>query len=242
MSIANPELMRWLLSLRQQVELTNPTFAELNPIGWPIPFFGDIRTARVLTVGVNPSPTEFNPARWGQITNDSQWANRLLNYFHTPGVSWHKWFLPWETALRLLGCSYEARTAAHLDLSPRSTTVMGDIPEALRPTFCNLVDGDVHWLYEVLPFAPSARLILAAGSIIKPEPDAWLNIGAYLEGQAERHGAQIEKAPGGKRIVANAGCVSLPLHAFNSGPSAKEKFKLVEDAFTAREQLLPFLR
>jgi len=76
MSIANPDLMRWLLSLHQQVEITNPAFASLNPTGRPIPFFGDIRTARVLTVGVNPSPTEFNSDRWDQITNSTQWTHR----------------------------------------------------------------------------------------------------------------------------------------------------------------------
>lgn len=59
MSIASPELMNWLAAVRQEVKRSNPEFAALDPTGWPIPFFGDIRTARVLTVGANPSPTEF---------------------------------------------------------------------------------------------------------------------------------------------------------------------------------------
>ena len=95
MSVASPELMRWLMNLRKQVVRTNPGFAVLNPTGWPIPFFGDIGKARVLTVGVNPAPSEFTPpARWATVTNDDEWADRLLNYFHVPGVPWHQWFLP----------------------------------------------------------------------------------------------------------------------------------------------------
>ena len=239
MSIANPDLMRWLTNLRQQVNLTNTEFAALDPIGWPIPFFGDIRTARVLTVGVNPSPTEFHLGRWSRITNDSQWTHRLLNYFHTPTVPWHNWFLPWEASLRLLGCSYEDRTAAHLDLSPRSTTVMS---QANRQNFCEMVAGDVHWLYEVLPFATSARLIIAAGGMIEPAPDAWLTIGKYIERQAELNDAQIEQVHHQCRLICNGGHFSLPIYTFTSGPAAKDKFKLTEDIFAAREQLLPHLR
>jgi len=242
MSNADSELMCWLSKLRQQVELTNPTFAGLNPTGWPIPFFGDIRTARVLTIGVNPSPTEFNPPRWGQIANDTQWAHRLLNYFLTPGVPWHEWFLPWEASLRLLGCSYENRTAAHIDLSPRSTNVMNQIPDALRPNFCGMVDGDVHWLYELLPFAPSARLIISAGGMIEPAPERWLTIGKYIERQAHLHGAIIEQVSGRSRLVSNSGGVSLPIQSFSSGPAAKDKFKLIFDVFSARKHLLPLLQ
>jgi len=239
MSVASPELMSWLATMRQQVNRSNPEFAALDPTGWPIPFFGDIRTARVLTVGVNPSPTEFNPGtRWAAVTNESQWAHRLLNYFHLPGAPWHKWFLPWEASLRLLGCSYEDRTAAHLDLSPRATTVMG---AAVRPDFCRLVAGDVHWLFESLAFAPCARLMLAAGGMIEPAPDAWLLIGSYLEQRAEHHGAQIERVAATPRLIANGGSVSLPLHSFSSGPAADDKFKLIKDVFAARTILMQHL-
>jgi len=242
MSTATPELMWWLTGLRQEVKRTNTGFATLNPIGWPVPFFGDIRTARILTVGVNPSPDEFTHPRWADITNDSQWAHRLLNYFHVPSVPWHKWFQPWETALRLLGCSYENRTAVHLDLSPRATTVMRNIPEELRPDFCHMVAGDVRWLYGLLAFAPSARLILAAGGMIEPEPKKWLPVASCLEREAAQNGSQIERVGGGSRLVASGGSGSLPLHSFTSGPAAQDKFKLIEDVFAAHDQLLPLLR
>src|SRR5262249_35151043 len=159
-------------------------FTSLNRSGWPIPFFGDIRTARVLTLGVNPSPTEFSRSRWVDVTNDSQWAHRLLNYFNLPSIPWHEWFLPWETSLRLLGCSYEARTAAYLDLSPRATDIMSQAP---RAGFCNMVAGDIHWFFESLAFATNARLLLAAGGMIKPEPNGWSPIGSYVKQHAARH-------------------------------------------------------
>jgi len=127
MSTIPPELMSWLTNLRQQVEAEDPTYAELHRRGMPIPFFGDLRTARVLTLGVNPAASEFDEMRWDGVSTDVQWAYRLINYFHQPHVSWHKWFRPWEASLRLLGCSYENRTAAHLDLSPRATMPMGAV-------------------------------------------------------------------------------------------------------------------
>lgn len=238
MSIASPDLIHWLTNLRQEVERTNPGFAMLNPTGWPIPFFGDIRTARVLTIGVNCSPTEFTPPRWADVASESQWSHRLLNYFHTPGTPWHKWFLPWEASLKLLGCSYEDRSAAHLDLSPRATNVMG---EAVRSQFCNMVAGDVHWLFEALAFAPCARLVLAAGGMIEPAPNAWSTIGAYLEQQAERRGAKVERIADAAHLVANGGSVSLPLHSFTSGPAAEDKFKLIKDVFAARATLMQYL-
>ena len=231
--------MRWLKNLRQQVEFTNPVFAALKPSGWPIPFFGDIRTARVLTVGVNPSTTEFNPTRWGQITNDAQWTERLLNYFHVPGIPWHKWFLPWEASLRLLGCSYEDGSAAHLDLSPRSTTVMS---QAHRNKFCEMVAGDVHWLFESLKFAPKARLILAAGTMIKPATMSWDSVGDYLEQKARRLRIHIKEDSLGRCLISKTGQVSLRIYSFPKGPSAQNKFNLVEGVFAAREKLLPILR
>ena len=240
MSIASVELVHWLAGVRHTVAETNPGFAVLNPVGLPIPIFGDIRTARVLTIGVNPSSGEFNPpTRWATVTTDSQWVHRLLNYFHVPGAPWHDWFLPWEASLKLIGCSYEDRTAAHLDLSPRATTAMSQSP---RPQFCHMVQADVHWLFEVLAFAPCARLVLAAGAMISPAPDEWLPIGSYLETAAPHHGAQIQGNENVPRLLTDDGRVSLPIFSFPNGPSARDKFKLIGDVFAARDKLLLCLR
>ena len=239
MSVASTELVRWLAGIRRQVQETNPAFAQLDPVGWPIPFFGDIRTARVLTVGVNPSSQEFAPpTRWATVTRDAEWVHRLLDYFQGTSPPPNKWFLPWEASLKLIGCSYEDRTAAHLDLSPRATIRMTDAP---RQRFCDMVQTDVRWFFESLAFAPCARLVLVAGGIIKPEENAWLPIGSYIESRAEHHAARVESGAGMARIVSDDGCVSLPMFSFSNGPAAQDKFKLIQDVFVTRKGLLPYL-
>lgn len=239
MSVASSELVRWLASIRQDVDITTPDLSELHPVGWPIPFFGDIRTARVLTIGVNPADSEFTPGtRWGEITDERKWVHRLLNYFHMPDVPWHPWFLPWETALRLIGCSYEDHTAAHLDLSPRATTPMTKAP---RQQFHQMVVSDVRWLFEALTFAPRAKLVLVAGTVIQPH-NSWQPISDFLKAHAPLHNVQIETATNHLRIITGDGRVSLPLFSFASGPAANDRFRLIKDVFVLRAQLTPFLR
>jgi len=235
MSVAHSELVRWLGGVRREVERTNSRFVTLNPVRLPIPFFGDIRSARVLTIGVNPSSGEFNPeSRWNAVLSDAQWGHRLLDYFHTSEAPWNRWFLPWEAALRLIGCSYENRTAAHLDLSPRATIRMSEAPTEI---FRELVEADVRWLFEVLSFAPSARLVLVAGRVVGAENGSQ-RISDFLEAQAQSNNAALVRNVGTVRLVATDGRVSLPFFSFPSGPSADDKFKLVKDVFAVRKQLL----
>ncbi len=54
-------LSDWLANLKVEVDRTNPVDSRNIIPGWPIPFFGNILHARVLTVGVNPSDKEFRP-------------------------------------------------------------------------------------------------------------------------------------------------------------------------------------
>jgi hypothetical protein len=162
----------------------------------------------------------------------------LLNYFQGTSPPPNKWFLPWEASLRLIGCSYEDRTAAHIDLSPRATIRMSSAP---RQQFCDMVQTDIRWFFELLRFTPCARLLLAAGGIIKPEEKAWLPVGSYLGDQAENHGARVQSSAEVARLVSDDGCVSLPMFSFSNGPGAQDKFKLVEDVFASRKQLMPFL-
>ena len=60
-------LSEWLLKLNGEVQQTNQRFPKNLIRGWPIPFFGDILHARVLTVGVNPSDKAFS---WLSLRND----------------------------------------------------------------------------------------------------------------------------------------------------------------------------
>jgi hypothetical protein len=100
----------------------------------PIPFFGRLDTAIVLTVGVNPSADEFRADRatiWRGVTSSADLLNRLTSYFESAP---HPWFGPWRSALNLLGVAYENGTAAHLDLSARATISMQNVDAVRKST------------------------------------------------------------------------------------------------------------
>jgi hypothetical protein len=98
--------------LRSEIEESNASFQGLVVPGKPIPFFGNIQTAEVFTVGVNPSALEFDQFRnWDVIQSDSEWVDRLLGYFSW-SVPPHPWFEVRSIFLKLLGVSYEDGSAA----------------------------------------------------------------------------------------------------------------------------------
>src|SRR6266446_4466058 len=102
------ELNNWLCGLASEVKRTKPQYPRNAVRGCPIPFFGNVLEARVLTVGVNPSSTEFNGDRqWQEPLSQPEWQERLLNYFKWPEVPAHAWFETWSICLELLGVSYK---------------------------------------------------------------------------------------------------------------------------------------
>ena len=155
----------WLEHLKTEVDRTNHLFPNNLVRGCPIPFFGDVLKARVLTVGVNPSDQEFNvERRWDAITNPRQWQKRLLNYFRISGIRPWYWFETWSGCLELLGVSYSDRTAGHIDVSPRPTTPMLD-KDTDKAEFRAMVEHDVKWFFELLDRLPQVQLLLVAGPI-----------------------------------------------------------------------------
>jgi hypothetical protein len=125
---------------------------------FPIPFFGDIEKAEVLTIGLNPSATEFESRGWPAALDAKGLTERLLRYFDSGG---HPWFAAWETALAEIGASYR-RNAAHLDISPRATISAGAVPDP--NLFEQMLADDLPWMMRFLNAAPRARLILLAGT------------------------------------------------------------------------------
>lgn len=122
---------RFISDVMTEVEATDPRYAALKRPGirtYPIPFFGRIDTATVLTVGTNPSPGEFEDERWPMGADASYVSERLLNYFERPPQS-HPWFDAWRDALQQLNVSYESGEVAHVDVSPRATVPMGQISQ-----------------------------------------------------------------------------------------------------------------
>jgi len=88
----------------------------------PIPFFGNLESAQILTIGLNPSSTEFEAWRhWPDSELDAEiLARRLASYFRSVQPRPHPWFGELQEALAIIGGNYKVN-AAHVDLSPWST-------------------------------------------------------------------------------------------------------------------------
>jgi hypothetical protein len=155
------EIEQLVAELQQHVKNTASRYGGIHKRGvltHPIPFFGDLATASVVTVGVNPSATEFNTGRWPSALAPAELTERLLRYFQREP---HPWFERWETALRTIGVSYR-QDAAHVDISPRAT-----VSEAVRVdprAWEQMLTDDLPWMVRFIAAAPRVRLIMMAGA------------------------------------------------------------------------------
>lgn len=87
----------------------------------PIPFFGVIENAKIITVGLNPSTTEFEKYRWPKTPlTPCELTRRLVDYFRLAHTPPHHWFAELQWSLEILRCPYSL-AAAHVDLSPWTT-------------------------------------------------------------------------------------------------------------------------
>lgn len=156
-----PELVQAVMDCQDHVKRTASRFAPNNKptvVTHPIPFFGDILNARVITVGVNPSATEFNGRGWPAAMSAEALTERLLGYFSR---SPHPWFDRWEAVLANIERSYR-RDAAHVDLSPRATVSQAAAPS---PTlFSEMLAADVGQMLRILSLAPNVGVLLMAGA------------------------------------------------------------------------------
>lgn len=159
---------RLIAELYDHVDATEARYASLARPGvrvHPVPYFGGIASARVVTVGVNPSAEEFVGGRWPHARpTPSALRERLDCYFERAP---HPWFRVWDDALGHLSVSYR-EGAAHLDLSPRATlgfqAFRGE--PARRDLFLDMVRGDLPWFGRLLAEqCPAVRLVLFAGGV-----------------------------------------------------------------------------
>lgn len=124
----------------------------------PIPFFGPIEQAKVLTVAMNPSADEFRGRGWPTSLPASALVERLVGYFRRAP---HPWFGPSEAPLRALGLEY-GRDLAHLDLVCRATRT---IKTTDRTAFLGLADEEADLFFGALSAASNARAIILCGSV-----------------------------------------------------------------------------
>jgi hypothetical protein len=157
----------WVEELQRELAGTEEHFRPLFPpniLPWPIPFFGQLFNADILTVGVNPSCGEFESNRWKDITKSSQAEERLLSYFKCKTRA-HPWFETWENALNKIDASYYPNAkylAAHIDLSPRVTLPMSRVDEEL---FIQMVINDLFSFIRFIDLATHTRILLMAGVV-----------------------------------------------------------------------------
>ena len=149
------------------VNRTQPRFASLmRDVNWhPIPFFGSLASARILTLGLNPSAGEFAVGRsWPAQLSAEALAERLVGYFSGHGAGGHPWCKAWSESLALLGASY-GRDSAHIDLSPRPTASARTFSkDPQKSLFIEMLKTDASVWIQALNAAPNLKLILLAGS------------------------------------------------------------------------------
>lgn len=131
----------------------------------PIPFFGSLASARILTFGLNPSAGEFAAGRsWPTRLSAEALTEPLVGYFNGYRAGHHPWFRAWSDSLRVLDASYR-HDAAHIDLSPRPTASARNFSKRPQKSlFIEMLKADAPIWINGLNDAPNLKLILLAGS------------------------------------------------------------------------------
>lgn len=128
---------------RLNARLRRPPSASSVPESLPVLFFGDLFTAGVATVGLNPSDQEYlGPGgteldgvarRFETLTSlgasdrssltDEQCERAIqrMRTYYQPGKPIYRWFRALDRVTRAMGYVYEAGEVAHLDLAQEAT-------------------------------------------------------------------------------------------------------------------------
>jgi hypothetical protein len=236
-SVQTSNLVERVRGVMETVSSSNETYrVNFTPgrITHPIPFFGKLHTAKVVTIGVNPSADEFVGRDWPEHLDAAALTERLLHYFDSPPGP-HPWFKPWIHALALLRIDYARGEAAHLDLSPRATVSMSSVPDT--NLFLGMMSHDIRWLFEFLQECNLVRLLMAAGTVT----DRW-----YLNQFLARHSRQFQfKIHPSPQFTDRCALYefthlgkTLPLFFSSVSPSDSERAHvLVENVRNKRDQL-----
>jgi len=237
------ELEKHIEDLRKHVARTDRKYAtnyEPGRVVHPIPFFGNIKTAEILTVGANPSNGEFKNQRWPEEINNIDLMDRLLNYFNY-SISPHPWFDKWEEALRHLDRSYLDGTAAHIDLTPRAVISMEELED--KPKYNEMVTNDIEWFFKLLVLCDKVKLILIAGSIPKGP------INKFLQDHSDENGFEwkIDCKPKKVRPYTSSHKLKFKDKTYrifycSSGPSYRNKPRIfIEKIGENKDRLLKYL-
>jgi hypothetical protein len=161
----------WPLGATSPASYTPPShFFRASVVLHPIPFFGNLESAEVLTIGVNPSSTEFEPWRdWPEQRMTSEdLSNRLLDYFRRPHPKPHPWFADIEEAL---ACCPEARLVIFvgnvLDRSNPRGIELGEFLAAHRPNLWKRTLEGRRWPKLPCPKSQLAKRVFTCRADLK---------------------------------------------------------------------------
>jgi hypothetical protein len=122
----------------------------------PVPFFGNIEAARVLTIGLNPAITEFAPHRDWAPLDARNLAFRLVNYFRLAGIRYpppHSWFSEIIEFLYIAGCPHRIGFA-HVDLCPWTSVAPVGLNGERKERFWNLVNEEMEtWFGQIIAYS-----------------------------------------------------------------------------------------
>ena len=213
-----------------------------HKIVYPIPFFGNIESTTILTIGVNPSDGEFAPPRtqyWPANLSLDQLHERLKNYF-TGNCPPYYWFDAWIESFKQLDLqySYKNGTAAHTDLSPRITIPMRNIQNTTSVTiFQQMIKSDIKFLFEAIAGNHNLKLILTGGRVLGQDYIAqW--IGRFAP---EPIIFQYEGNGLGQTSFYRINGLGREVWLFSSSVGPASSQKLIDHVFTNRARLLEIL-
>lgn len=160
------------------------------PGSLPVLFFGDAFTARIATIGLNPSKSEYldrhgtilvgqqqrfatvsslGASSRGELTDAQadQSIDVMRCYFDEGKPVYGSYFRHLANFLRGAGTSYRDRSAAHLDLVQESTDpVWGNLTASERQ---GLLEQDLPFLVWQLENLPRLQVVVCAGRTVSDQ-------------------------------------------------------------------------
>jgi hypothetical protein len=166
-------------NIRQRLyaRLRQPPSSSSVPLSLPVLFFGDLFTAGVATVGLNPSDKEYldrggteldGAARRFETLTSLGVANRAsltdkqcehaiqrMRTYYQPGKPIYGWFRSLDRVTRAMGYSYEVGEVAHLDLAQEATNpTWSKLAKTSPAEFASLRSTDLPFLLWQLEMFP----------------------------------------------------------------------------------------
>lgn len=148
----------------------------------PVVSFGDFTTARIATLGINPSSKEFMSGEKfiqgesKRLADDEHGKANAVdiwfgcqNYFRGANAYW-PWFGALEELLKGVGASYKDGSACHLDLSPWATfPAYGQLTPTQQS---NLLKHDAEFLDWQIIESPIKKVLFNGASVHKTISDS----------------------------------------------------------------------